>query len=46
MAIESSVQAERMYYQIITLTYSENQVLDHLESNILKATGELWILKE
>lgn len=46
MPIDSSVQAEKMYYQIITLTYSENQVLELLDSIILKATGDLWILKE
>lgn len=46
MAIESSAQAERVYYQIITLNYSENRVLELLDSNSLKATGELWILKE
>lgn len=46
MAIESSAQAEQVYYQIITLNYSENRVLELLDSNSLKATGELWILKE
>lgn len=46
MAIKSSVQAERLHYQTITLTYTENQVLELLDSNILKATGELRILKE
>lgn len=46
MDIESSVMAERMHYQIIMLTNSKNRVLELLDSSILKATGELEILKE